>query len=92
MVAMVVGTRYINFTDSKTNNVIAGTKVHCVIDSDDEGIKGQLVDSVFVREGSKVSLPEFVFGQKYDFIYEQMSFNSRPVLVDIKPVGKADKF
>lgn len=82
MKVTVLGTRKVDFLDSRTGENILGTSIYVAYP--DEGVKGLMADKVFIKDGSDVFLPDFEFGELYDFVYE--GFGKRTYLSSITKV------
>lgn len=82
--AKVIGTRFLDFADSKGGQ-IKGTQIFIV--HEDEHTNGLMSDKIFVSADSKIQLPVFKFGTEYDFVYDVSGFSKYPKLVAINPVS-----
>lgn len=79
MKVTVLGKRNVSFDDKKTGELIEGTSIYVSYPA--EGVKGVMTDKIFVKDGSDVFLPDFEYGEKYDFHYE--GFGKRTYLSSI---------
>lgn len=68
MKVTVLGTRKVSFEDKKTGEYVKGTSIYVAYP--DEDVKGLMADKVFIKDGADVFLPDFEFGEQYDFVYE----------------------
>lgn len=84
MTVVVLGTRKVEFEDQKTGKQISGTSIYVYYPA--EGVDGYMGDKIFIRSDSTVVLPEFEYGEKYDFHYE--GFGRRMTLVSIQKSNK----
>lgn len=79
MKVTVLGKRNVSFADNKTGELVEGTSIYVAYPA--EGVKGVMTDKIFVKDGSDVFVPDFVFGEAYDFHYE--GFGKRTFLSSI---------
>lgn len=82
MIAKVVGFERVEFTDQKSGQSIAGTRLYVTYESD--GIKGMGADTKFFSDNSPVKLPEIIIGRNYEFIYQQTGFSGKSKLIGVK--------
>ena len=82
MKVIVLGERKVSFEDKKTGEVVKGTSIYVAYP--DEDVKGHMADKVFIKDGADVFLPDFEYGQVYDFVYE--GFGKRTYLSKITKV------
>ncbi|MEG0546478.1 MAG: hypothetical protein RR552_04735 [Oscillospiraceae bacterium] len=78
----MVGTRKLDFK-SDNGIQIKGTKIFVVYKSGNDFDDGEISDSVFIKDGSKVQVPSFTYGNEYDFVYETHGLGGRSLLVKI---------
>lgn len=82
MKVKVLGTRKVSFEDKKTGEYIEGTSIYVAYPA--EGVKGFMSDKVFIKDGTDVFIPDFEFGEEYNFGYE--GFGKRTYLTSITKV------
>lgn len=85
MKARVLGTRKLDFT-AQDGSVICGTQIFVAYeDSQHSNVAGEITEKIFVSADSDVVIPQFVFGDEYDFVYQTVGFGSkaRSVLKEI---------
>ena len=92
MIATIVGVRHCDFVSKdkdKPGERIVGESLQIVKAPapDDSGVRGQLIDKIFLREGNPL-IGRYEVGMDNEFIYDVVG-GKRPRLVDIRPV--ADK-
>lgn len=80
--ATVIGTRPLDFEDSKGNS-IRGLQIF--VTRVDKSVNGLISDKIFIPANSKINIPVFKFGTDYDFIYD--GFGKKMELVEIKPIS-----
>ena len=90
MVAQVVGVRRVDMKDNDGKS-INGESIQIVRkpSSRDTTVNGFLIDKIFVHDSSQIKIPDLVFGECYDFVYEMDG--KKPFLDDIKPMPKGTK-
>lgn len=87
MIAMVVGSKHIDFTPRGESKPIAGDKLQIVREPfPNEEAEGQIVDHVWLKLGSPLR-SKISVGQEYEFCYDSAG-GGRATLVDIRPVVK----
>lgn len=85
MIVKVIGARRLDFT-TKDGDTIKGLKVFVTYPSDenDKSFLGEVADSVFIKDGSRIGNPMFELNKKYDFVYNATSLGGRPTLTEIR--------
>lgn len=71
MLVKVLGKKNLDFT-SLDGRRICGTQIFVAYrdPSPNSEVEGELVDKVFIPAGANVRIPEFRYGETYDFVYE----------------------
>lgn len=85
MKAKVLGKRVLDFS-TRDGEKIQGTQIFVSYKPDsDSGTEGEMIEKVFIKKGSDVVIPQFTYGEVYDFVYETKGFGkkSRSVLKKI---------
>lgn len=83
MLAKVVGERVLDFT-TNDNKQIKGTKIFVLYKSENQSDSGEVADSIFIKDGSKLGHPAFEYGKEYNFEYTCAGLGGRAVLNSIK--------
>lgn len=78
MLARVLGTRDLDFK-SREGELIQGKQIFVAYKdtSDNNTVHGEMVEKIFVSHDSGVLIPDFKFGNEYDFQYVSSGFGSR---------------
>ena len=71
MLVKVLGKKNVDF-NSVDGRRICGTQIFVAYrdPSPNSEVEGELVDKVFIPTGADVRIPEFRYGETYDFVYE----------------------
>lgn len=81
MKVKVIGMKSIDFTNRESGEKVQGTNIF--VNYAEDGVDGLKADKIFIRKNSVVSVPNFVYGKEYDFIYEGLG--RRQLLKRIEP-------
>lgn len=86
MVVRVLGTRYVDFVDKDSKTPVKGVSIY--VSYPEKGVNGERYNKAFVPVENASIIPEFDFGDLYDFQYECDGFgkSARQVLSKITKV------